>query len=202
MVSVASAVTGEEMFDVVEGVSCESCHGPAGDYKEPHSAENPPNGYDVGKDHGMVLLEDLNRRANACAQCHYITDPRLICAGHPTGTGSPTGKVFKFVERNAKIKHWQEPIPQAAALAVAFESETRRRGPVPDVKPIAKGPDVVKRKVTRNDTPTPLPQDWKKIEQPLPDFTAAINDSLSIEEKLLILKRHLEHLHSEIARRK
>ena len=131
----------------------------------------------------MVLLEDLDRRANACAQCHYITDPGLISVGHPTGTGSPAGKVFDFVERNGEIRHWKEPIAKTTALVTAFEDELQRLGPVPDVEP-REDPDRGEPEVVRGNTTTPTPEPPTLVEQPArlskSILTVTINDRLRV----------------------
>ena len=74
-----------------EGVSCESCHGPAGDWLVPHAL---PGWRTKGNSLGMVDLADPFTAARQCAGCHVggrpATDgsPRevshdLIAAGHP-----------------------------------------------------------------------------------------------------------------------
>ena len=59
---------------------------------------------------GMTELRDDATRARACADCHYVTDPRLISSGHPSGVD------FDYAAAVAKIRHWQSPLPAAGAL--------------------------------------------------------------------------------------
>jgi hypothetical protein len=208
-----TVITGDESEDVFDGVSCESCHGPAGDYKKPHSADNPPNGYSVGKDFGMALLENLDVRAEACAQCHYITDPKLISTGHPSGTN------FDFVQGNQKIRHWKQPIATSGALKSAFDKLKQRRGAIPQVARVlstepppssSKPPSqeiVVEQQtqVTPPKPPTVRPVNFRpqSLSPPrsakstkLPPFPA-INENTSVEEILLILKERLELLYEK-----
>ena len=209
-----TVISGQESDDVFDGVSCESCHGPAGDYKKPHSAENPPNGYSVGKDFGMLLLEDVDARARACAQCHYITDPRLISTGHPTG------RDFSFVQRNEKINHWPTgPNHGSEALKAAYGKEKQRRGGIPQVTLATVTVSSSSRRqgsqrVTSTSQPARRISERQRPvviqSQPLPVRKASINlepfpaisDSTSVEELLLILKERLELLYQEVGRGK
>jgi hypothetical protein len=74
-----------------EGVSCESCHGPAGDWLVPHAL---PGWRTKGNSLGMVDLADPFAAARQCAGCHVGGPPAadgslrevshdLIAAGHP-----------------------------------------------------------------------------------------------------------------------
>jgi hypothetical protein len=77
-----------ERFQFDDGVSCESCHGGAGEWLTQH--------YKVGSDHGLNVsrglypLEDAKTRANVCLSCHLgsetegqFVNHRLMAAGHP-----------------------------------------------------------------------------------------------------------------------
>ena len=195
-----TVISGEESAEVFDGVSCESCHGPASDYKKPHSADNPPNGYSVGKDFGMVLLEDVTARAEACAQCHYINDPGLISTGHPTGAA------FNIVAGNQKIKHWQTPMVSSAELKSAYEQVKAQRGVIPRVallpfeEPPANptGPTLQ----TGPGDPIPRPRPGPKTKDSRLPVFPVINDSTSVDEILLILKERLELLYQKTGRRK
>lgn len=105
------------------GVSCEQCHGPAGDYVKTHKDLSRAQRLQLG----MVDLEDLNRRAEVCASCHYVTDPRLISSGHPTG------RDFDPAERLRKIEHWKGGQP-GGSWPSAYAQVRSRRGPIPDVR--------------------------------------------------------------------
>lgn len=128
-------VSGRESREVDDGVGCESCHGAAGDYIESHRegdkslGENRP-GYQKGLQAGMVKLKDLETRARICAGCHYITEPRLISSGHPSG------KDFQYVANMSRVRHWEHALAPVASLRQAFSSALSARGGVPDV-PIA-----------------------------------------------------------------
>jgi hypothetical protein len=84
--------------DANAGVSCESCHGPASGYLEPHQVKGA---YAKAVSTG---LRDLKSKppaiAKACVACHLTTDKRLIAAGHPSGAEFDVGGGLK------KIVHW------------------------------------------------------------------------------------------------
>jgi Cytochrome c554 and c-prime len=201
-----TVVSGQEAADVFDGASCESCHGPGGDYKKPHSSDNPPNGYDVGKNFGMIVLEDVNARAAVCASCHYITDPRLLSTGHPSG------KEYDIVQSNAKIKHWKKADPSAGALKGAFDKVKQQRGAVPAVErvtvaasgesPAAAGASSSRSTHVAAQIPRPVAIQAAPVAvqrkdinlEPLPQ----IADTLSIEEQLAIVKKRLDLLYREI----
>ena len=126
-----TVISGNEPFDVFDGVSCESCHGPSADYLEPHKAGDKTlgvrrSGYIDGLRLGMNELRDLTVRARICTGCHYITDERLLSSGHTSG------KDFDYVAAMAKTRHWSSPRANAE-IAAAFAPVLAARGPVPDV---------------------------------------------------------------------
>jgi len=132
-----SVVSGKEKREVQDGVGCESCHGPAADWLEPHQDEegkdqgrNRP-GYLAALKLGKRDLVDLNTRANTCTGCHYITEPRLLSAGHPSGKG------FDYLGGMKKVKHWDRPLAPPAQLQPAFAAALSKRGGVPSV-PVAR----------------------------------------------------------------
>ncbi len=127
-----SIVSGKESRDVDLGVGCESCHGPGADFREPHQEKGS---YEEAVRLGMVRLKDLQIRAKTCAGCHYITEPRLISTGHPTGSD------FDFSGRNSEIQHWEHPLASAANLKAAYQSVVTDRGVIPSV-PIYREPAV------------------------------------------------------------
>jgi hypothetical protein len=95
--------------DANAGVSCESCHGPASGYLEPHQVKGS---YAKAVSTG---LRDLKSKppaiAKACVACHLTTDKRLIAAGHPSGADFDVGGGLK------KIVHWVTTYDFAAVSA-------------------------------------------------------------------------------------
>jgi hypothetical protein len=203
-----TVVSGQEASDVFDGASCESCHGPGGDYKKPHSSDNPPNGYDVGKNFGMIVLENVDARAAACASCHYITDPRLLSTGHPSG------KDYDIVQSNAKIKHWKKADPPAGALKAAFDKVKQQQGAIPAVErvtvasqpagesPAASGESSSTSTRVALQAPRPVSLQSAPVAVQRKDISleplAPIADSLSVEEQLAIVKKRLELLYREV----
>ncbi len=126
-----SVVSGKEKREVQDGVGCESCHGPAKQYLDPHQEGEPSlgvarPGYQRALELGMRALREPAVTAKTCTECHFITEPRLISAGHPSGRG------FDYAGGMQQIKHWDEPRPDGA-LAAAFGTALAARGSVPDV---------------------------------------------------------------------
>ena len=95
--------------DANAGVSCESCHGPASGYLEPHQVKGS---YAKAVSTG---LRDLKSKppaiAKACVACHLTTDKRLIAAGHPSGAEFDVGAGLK------KVVHWDTTYDFAAVTA-------------------------------------------------------------------------------------
>ena len=74
-------------FDIAEGVSCESCHGPASLWLEPH-IEPTAKHMDLVERLHLYDNKNLEKRAEKCLSCHLGTpgvtvDHELIAAGHP-----------------------------------------------------------------------------------------------------------------------
>jgi hypothetical protein len=99
--------------DLTDGVSCESCHGPASKWLGPHTEKDwhREDWVEGGKERGeMKDLRDIVKRTENCAECHIgsSTDPlrkvdhELIAAGHPDLVFSLT------YYQDAMPKHWRE----------------------------------------------------------------------------------------------
>jgi hypothetical protein len=96
-----------QTFDITDGVSCESCHGPASGWLGQHTVKDWPHERSV-KELGMLDMRDLVKRSERCLTCHLGTseksvDHELIAAGHPDLTFELN--LFSAVEP----KHWKEP---------------------------------------------------------------------------------------------
>ena len=90
----ASAVRPED------GISCESCHGPAGGWVRSHTREDFSHAHKVQL--GVRELRDLRARANACVACHQVLAPDLLAAGHPA-------LLFELdAQTAAEPPHWVE----------------------------------------------------------------------------------------------
>jgi hypothetical protein len=91
--------------DLTDGVSCESCHGPASNWLGKHTEKDFKHEQSVAV--GMKDLRDTAKRTENCLRCHigtkdYSVDHELIAAGHPD-------LVFELTSYTAAMpKHWQE----------------------------------------------------------------------------------------------
>ena len=85
-------------FNVSEGVSCESCHGPAGNWLRSHTRADYSHADRTAA--GMRDLENLYARANTCVACHQVVAQPLLQAGHPE-------LIFELDGQSvAEPKHW------------------------------------------------------------------------------------------------
>lgn len=128
-----TVATAKAKREVQDGVSCQSCHGPGADFLEPHqegdeSLGRQRPGFLAALDLGMRDLRNMEVRMANCASCHYITDPRLISAGHPSGAD------FDIVGGMASVQHWTEPVEPAGTLTAAWTAQQGKRGPIPKVR--------------------------------------------------------------------
>ncbi|MFB6232103.1 MAG: multiheme c-type cytochrome [Salinibacter sp.] len=205
-----TALSGQESSQVFHGVSCESCHGPGGEYAGTDAHEN----YADGASLGMKRLDMASVRAQNCARCHHITDKRLLAAGHPTGQG------FTLSERNERIKHWDNSDAlSASALDDAFRQIVGSR-PIPEVEVVeppklatsdgASEPSQPSADEEASAQPAPPPQTRTRpaarsaVPPPrsVPSFTLPafpeVSDSTSVDSLLLLLKQRLELLHQKV----
>jgi hypothetical protein len=99
--------------DYALGVSCESCHGPAGEWLHPHYH----TGFRRDAAGFVDTRERLNERAATCMKCHvgpsdefgqpHVVDHDLIAAGHPRLS-------FEFhAYFESKPAHWNRLVDEA-----------------------------------------------------------------------------------------
>lgn len=92
-------------FASQEGVSCESCHGPASGWLGEHTTRGWTHAQSVER--GMIDTKDPVRRTEVCLACHLgnsekFVDHVMIAAGHPD-------LVFDLEAFSAAMpRHWQE----------------------------------------------------------------------------------------------
>ena len=216
-----SVETGKERREVIDGVGCEACHGPAADWLEPHK-EGDENlgrnrsGFVAASRLGKPDLESLSVRAENCASCHFINDERLISSGHPTGRN------YDFVEGVASIQHWSRPIETRGQLDEAYRTARNRRGPIPTVRLASlaggdggnPGKRISRSSVGESGTPRTASERQARILVPRPrdrssegsggnvaievselDEFPEINSQTTVEETLQLLKERLEYLY-------
>ena len=120
-----TVISGKERREVEDGVSCESCHGAGADFLKVHNEGGKFNSkaFTVG----MRELTKLDVRASVCTGCHYVTESRLLSAGHPSN------EKFDYVTAMDKIKHWKAANDSVQIQAV-FSDAVAKRGPVPKVE--------------------------------------------------------------------
>ncbi|MGB8888294.1 MAG: multiheme c-type cytochrome [Candidatus Korobacteraceae bacterium] len=132
-----------QSFDLNDGVSCESCHGPASEWLGRHT--DPTNWpYEKLIERcGMYPTRDLIKRSEKCLSCHLGTadkfvDHEMIAAGHPDLTFELSYFTFYMPP------HWKTPeqgdiwksvkgwgVGQAVQLRESlYELERQANGPI------------------------------------------------------------------------
>jgi hypothetical protein len=98
-------------FDSTDGVSCESCHGPASNWLGSHTTKGWTHERSVAA--GMRDLRDPIRRSENCLACHLgnadkAVDHEMIAAGHPD-------LYFELASFTAAMpRHWKEQSGRSA----------------------------------------------------------------------------------------
>ncbi len=95
-----------QTFELDDGVSCESCHGPASGWLGPHTLNDWPHEKSVQL--GMYDNRNLIKRSEKCLGCHLGTtdkfvDHEMIAAGHPDLTFEISYFTFYMPQ------HWKTP---------------------------------------------------------------------------------------------
>jgi len=102
-------------FEISEGVSCESCHGPASAWLGSHTTRDWPHEKSVAL--GMRDTRSVIHRAALCLECHLGTkekfvDHEMIAAGHPD-------LYFELDSFSAVMpRHWKVPRESAPGKPV------------------------------------------------------------------------------------
>jgi Cytochrome c554 and c-prime len=121
-------------YDITDSVSCESCHGPAEKWLNPHFRP----GFDPQKaaSLGMYNTKDLVKRAEKCLECHAGADGKevtheLIGAGHPRLTFEIDNYTSVMPPhwrppQERKDREWLSARGWAIGQAVAFRNEIKR----------------------------------------------------------------------------
>jgi hypothetical protein len=112
---------------VVDGVTCESCHGPASGYVDVHQQKG------AYRQSVAAGLADTQKNPDAwapmCVKCHVLNDAKLVQAGHPSGDDFDLGAKFGTV-----ALHWKSVYSNKADIAArartARAAILAARGPV------------------------------------------------------------------------
>lgn len=102
-------------FEISDGVSCESCHGPASAWLGPHTTRDWPHEKSVAL--GMRDTHNVIHRSELCLECHLGTkekfvDHEMIAAGHPD-------LYFELDSFSAVMpRHWKVPRESAPGQPV------------------------------------------------------------------------------------
>lgn len=119
-------------FDAADGVSCESCHGPASNWLGPHTTKGWTHQQSI--DAGMRDERDLIHRSETCLSCHLGTrekfvDHEMIAAGHPDlyfELASFQAVMPRHWKLTADKDPWLEVRELATGQAVQLREQLRR----------------------------------------------------------------------------
>jgi hypothetical protein len=131
-------LTAKAKYDVADGVSCDSCHGPAEKWLEGHD-KGTKGGWPHEKSvtMGMYDTKDVYKRAELCVSCHLAIEAEMITAGHPS-------MIFELDSFSANqpphwkdVKEWFGPLAwstgQAFALKESLQEVSKRaKGNAPE----------------------------------------------------------------------
>lgn len=121
-------------FDVADGVTCESCHGPASNWLGPHTTRGWTHEQSVKL--GMIDTKDVRKRLDVCLSCHLgdstkTVDHELIAAGHPdlvfeleTFSALMPAHWNREKESMSSVQRWAAG--QASTLRASMEQFERR----------------------------------------------------------------------------
>jgi hypothetical protein len=99
-------------FDIRDGVSCDACHGPAGEWLVPHQEPRTWRALSAAQkaELGMTDLRDPGTRARVCLDCHVgnvergmVVTHAMYAAGHP-----PLPNVELAVLSRNLPQHWRD----------------------------------------------------------------------------------------------
>lgn len=126
-------------YDVADGVSCDSCHGPAEKWLDGHD-KGARGGWPHEKSVslGMYDTKDVLFRAELCVSCHLEIEADMVAAGHPT-------MIFELdsFSRN-QPPHWKDVKEWFGALAWGTGQAVALREALGQLGQRAKGAGVEK----------------------------------------------------------
>lgn len=123
-----------KLYDLTEGVSCESCHGPAEKWLGAHISKDFDR--QKGAPLGMYNTKDLIKRAQKCLECHggmegKVVDHELIASGHPRlsfemDNYSHVMPTHWLPPQDKKQRDWLGARAWAVGQAMALHNEVQR----------------------------------------------------------------------------
>lgn len=107
-----------KQFNVEEGVTCDSCHGPSSKWLDPHSKAGWTEQQRAAtkthdallKQWGLFDTKSPIARADKCTSCHLSIDADMVSAGHP----QPVFELNYYAKSSEKGglyegQHWRDP---------------------------------------------------------------------------------------------
>jgi hypothetical protein len=133
---------------VVDGVTCENCHGAGSGYVDLHQQKGA---YEQAVGAGLAdTMKNPDAWAPMCVKCHVLGDSALIQAGHPSGDDFDLGAKFATV-----ALHWKSIYPNQADIVA--RARPARGTVVASRKPIAAAPAAANAAAGAVSLPTAAP---------------------------------------------
>src|SRR5262245_51354519 len=119
-------LTPKAKYDVADGVSCDSCHGPAEKWLEGHDKGEKAWPHAKSVSMGMYDTKDVLKRAELCVSCHLSIDAEMVAAGHP----SMIFELDSFSQNQPPHwkdqKEWFGPLAWGTGQAVALRESAQQ----------------------------------------------------------------------------
>ncbi len=142
---------------ITEGISCENCHAPAGNWLRSHTRQDWTTADRVQA--GMRDLKNLYVRANTCVACHQNVDRETRQAGHPDLIFELDGQSATEPRHWAKSKDKPGPqiwlVGQAVALREISWQLSGERNPEQNLRDQCEGLLLVLQPVSKLDSHFP-----------------------------------------------
>lgn len=145
---------------IAEGISCETCHGPAENWIRSHTRPDYTHADRVAA--GMRDLKNLYVRANTCVACHQNIDQEIRAAGHPELLFEMDGQSVTMPRHWAKspdqsaVKIWM--IGQFVALREMSWQLSQAGTPARELQDRWAGLVWVLQSLKRSENPDPVPE--------------------------------------------
>jgi hypothetical protein len=155
---------------VVDGVTCESCHGPGSGYVDVHQQKGA---YRQAVAAGLAdTVKNPDAWAPMCTKCHVLSDSALIQAGHPSGDDFDLGAKFATV-----ALHWTSVYSNRADIVARART--------------ARATIVASRKVLAAAAPAPAPA--ASAPSSAPPAAAAAPAPVAVNPPASSASRHAMH---------
>jgi hypothetical protein len=108
-------------YDIADGVSCDSCHGPAEKWLDGHDKGEKAWPHAKSVSLGMYDTKDVLKRAELCVSCHLAIEAEMITAGHPSMIFELDSFSSSQPPHWKDVKEWFGPLAWGTGQTVALK---------------------------------------------------------------------------------